>query len=260
MPSLAPPKFRWQDLPCTEYNGLRAFTIYVDTCEADPTKVPLPELGVTWAASPSWVKKVEQVVSSLRGYTLKTHSASGAGRVFTYGPVLTDAQRSKPFYVEEESRQQFWPTVLQKLWFTKNISTGALSDHSKYRVGNTYPTTARIKHYISDKKWPKRRFNRPFPLTDTVKWTMPTNSGSFPECLHPYCRFPTQQSTETTEFGLGTIQTEIGSDLIEQEFPATTMEDWESYEAEILVNKVAGFWHYVVTELLPPIDDREITT
>ncbi len=260
MPSLAPPKFSWQDLPGTENHGRRAFTIYVESCETDPTKVPLPELGVTWKNSPSWVKNAEQVALGLQGYTLKTHGASGAGRVFTYGPVLTEVERTTPYYTEEEVRQQFWPTVLQKLWFTKNKTTGGLTDHSKYRVGNTYPTTARIKHYISDKKWPKRRFNRPFPLTDTVKWTMPTNSGSFPECLHPYCRFPTQQSTESTEFGLGTIQTEIGGDLIAQEFPATTMEDWESYEAEILVNKVAGFWHYVVTELLPPIDDREITT
>lgn len=260
MPSLAPPKFSWQDLPCTEYNGLRAFTIFVDACETDPTKASLPKLGVTWDFSPAWVKGVERVATALQGYTLKAHSASGTGRVFTYGPVLTETERKTPFYVEEETRQQFWPTVLQKLWFTKDSSTGAVTDHAKFRVGNTYPTTVRIKHYISDQKWPKSRFTRSFPLTDTVKWSIPGNSGSFPECLHPVCRFDTRQSSESTLFGQGTTATEIGGDSVVQEFPATTMEDWGRYEAEIQANKVMGFWHYVVTEFLPPIDDREATT
>lgn len=264
MPSLNHPLFKWEDLPCTPYNGLRAFTIYVQTCELDQTKV-LPSLGVTWLQSPGWVRIVQAVKPELQGYILRMQTQAGEGRLFTYGPVLTPQQRNTPFRAPYHKRQQqYWPTVLTKLWFEKHTvnDVEVLLDRDKHRVGQTYPTVFETREYFSDIPWERSKYSKSFPLTDTVSWNLGPNKGSFPECLHPDCAFPSQQLTTTGSvlYGAGTVVSaaEIGVDLIQQQYPATSMTDWEAYIAEVQTIEVLGMWHIIEIWALPPIDDREI--
>jgi len=267
MPSIGPPRFKWEELPCTPWNQLRAFTIYVPTCETDQTKT-LPSLGVTWSDSPAWIKNVEAItVPALKTYVLRMQTQAGEGRLFTYGPVLTQVDRDTPFRPPYHKRQQYyWPTVLSKLWFERHAVSGqeVILDRDKHRVGQTYPTVFETREYFSDVPWDKLKFSKLFPITDTVSWNMGSNKGSFPECLHPDCAFPSQQLTTTGSvmYGAGTVASDadIGYDLVQQQYPATPMTDWERYVVDVQTFSVLGMWHMIETWALPPIDDREVQT
>jgi hypothetical protein len=272
MPSIQPPLFEWHDLPCTPYNGNRVFSIFVPESETDQTKV-VPVIGTgpndpetTWQTSPDWVRSVQAVNAGLRDYVLRMHQKAGRGRLFFYGKKLTAEELRTPYRKTFERRQQFWPTVLLKLWFDKvTVDVGGkpqdqVFDHAKYREGQTYPTVFQTNFYQSDTQWLKARFSRLFPLTDTIKWAFPSNQGSFPECLHPLCTFPgSTDSTRAQVFGAGTPEIEIGGDYVKEIFPATSMQDWEKYTVEITKSEAFGMYDYAETVALPPIDDREVT-
>lgn len=271
MPSIQPPLFEWHDLPSTPYTGDRVFSIFVPECETDPT-LEVPVIGTrstdpvtTWLTSPDWVKKRQSVKPELRDYVLRMHQKAGQGRLFFYGRALSEAERITPYLVEDERRMQFWPTVLLKLWLegaTDANGNVTYQDHSKYRDGNTYPTVARISHYLSDVQWPKSRFSRIYPLTDSIRASYDTLNINFPECLHPDVRFPAINKDESRSilFGAGTVDTVVGNDFTNEFFPATPMTDWGKYEAEVVKNQTMGHYAYAITEFLPPIDDREVTS
>lgn len=273
MPSIAPPRFEWHDLPSTPHDKNRSFAIYTPQIELQQDIV-LPDLAVTWAESPKYVRDVERVKESLQGYKLRHHEKAGQGRLFYYGKVLTEEERVTPFLEWPVRRMHFWPTVLLKLWFEQTTAvplsgpnadgsiatTPRLLDRAKYRDGDSYPTTFIIRQYLSDEPWPSSRFKTVIPLTDSVRWNFLSNQGSFPECLHPKCTFPSFQTTGSVLFGAGTESSEIGGDIVAQEFPATPMEDWEKYVVEVSTNHILGQWFYEEIIALPPIDDREVTT
>lgn len=263
MPSIAPPRFEWHDLPSTPHDKNRSFAIYTPQIELQQDIV-LPDLAVTWAESPKYVRDVERVKESLQGYKLRHHEKAGQGRLFYYGKVLTEEERVTPFLEWPVRRMHFWPTVLLKLWFEKTTDaiTGReyLLDRAKYRDGDSYPTTFIIRQFLSDEPWPQERFSRIFPLTDSVRWNFLSNQGSFPECLHPKCEYPSFQTPGSVLFGAGTVGNLPTTELVKQEYPATTMEDWEKYSVEISTNRVLGQWFYEEIIALPPIDDREVTT
>ena len=244
---------------------MRAFSIFVPTCENDPTKDELPARGTAWVDCPGWVKNVERVSEKLQGYILRMHQQSGEGRLFFFAKKMTEAERHTPYLIEPERRPQYWPTVLKKLWAeTIFDSSGnqSILDHSIYRDGNTYPTVLLTKHYFSDELWPKSKFSKSYPLTDSINIKQLGLQISFPECLHPLVTAPapTGMNSRGIVFGLGTPEKSVGSDFIEERFEATPMEDWGRYDLEIVKEQVMGMYHYIVTEALPPIDDREETT
>ena len=207
MPSIAPPRFEWHDLPSTPHDKNRSFAIYTPQIELQQDIV-LPDLAVTWAESPKYVRDVERVKESLQGYKLRHHEKAGQGRLFYYGKVLTEEERGTPFLEWPVRRMHFWPTVLLKLWFEQTnavplsgpnadgsiATTPRLLDRAKYRDGDSYPTTFIIRQYLSDEPWPSSRFKTILPMTDSVRWNFLSNQGSFPECLHPKCTFHRQRA------------------------------------------------------------------
>jgi hypothetical protein len=264
MPSLAPPRFEWHDLPCTAYNKNRAFAIYTPKIET-MQDIVLPDLGVTWTGSPDYVKKVERVRSGLKDWKLRYHAKAGQGRMWYYGYPQSEDERFTPFRQWPVRRMHYWPTVLLKLWFevyTDSNDGEHLLDHAKFRDGDTYPTTFIIRQFLSDEPWPKERFSRIMPITDSVRWNFLSNQGSFPECLHPRCEFPSFRTPGEVLFNAGTVGDNldaIAEELESQVFPATPMTDWEKYAVEITTQQVLGQWFYEEIIALPPIDDREIT-
>lgn len=270
MPSIAPPRFQWHDLPCTPHNGERCYSIFVP--QRDLNQDPeLPVLGSVWSACPDWLQAVERVIPPLQGYKLRWHEKLEAGRLFYFGKVKTEAERQAPFLEWRVRRMHYWPTVLLKLWFETtsamplsgvggdgNIVTAPrIFDRMKLRDGGQFPTMFVIRHYLSDEKWPDVVFGRIAPITDTVRWSFLGNSGQSPECLHPRVTIPSFMAGGQVLYGAGTAQTEIGGDLAQQEFPATAMEDWESYVVESTTTQVMGQWFREEVVALPPIDDRE---
>lgn len=268
MPSIAPPLFEWHDLPSTPYTGDRVFAIFTPKSELNEN-YPVPAVGLgqtelTWQTSPDYVRSVQSIKSELRGYVLRMHQKAGDGRLWFYGRELSETERTTPYLIETERRDVFWPTVLLKLWIEETTDANdviSYRDHSKYRDGNTYPTTIRIKHYLTDVQWGKGRFTRVYPLTGSIRANYPSLQVSFPECLHPDVNFPAIQNEPTRKvvFGAGTADTEVGSDFVKEHFPATPMTDWSKYVAEIVKSQTMGHYAYTVTEMLPPIDDREET-
>ncbi len=265
MPSIAPPLFEWHDLPSTPYTGDRVFAIFTPKSELNPNyTVPLVGQGVaniTWQQSPDYVRTVQEIKGSYRNWVLRMHQKAGDGRLWFYGRELSETERTTPYLIETECRMVFWPTVLLKLWIEQTGESPNITyrDHSKYRDGNTYPTTVRIKHYLTDVQWGKGRFSRVYPLTGSIRANYPSLQVSFPECLHPEVNFPAVQDepTRAVVFGAGTADTEVGSDYVKEHFDATPMTDWGRYDAEIVKSQVMGHYAYDVTEMQPPIDDRE---
>lgn len=276
MPSIAPPRFEWHDLPPTPYNKERAFAIFAPQIETQQDIV-LPDLGVTWAGSPKYVRDVERVTKeALQAYKLRWHQKAGQGRQFFYGRALTDEERLVPYHEWRVRRPHYWPTVLLKLWFeiagadmpplsargadNEIRETPRILDHARFRDGGEFPTTFIIRHYWSDEPWPISAFNGIIPMTDTVRWDFLSNQGAFPESLHGECAFPSFQTPGSVLFGAGTKETEIGSDLVAQKYDATPMEDWEQYKVEVTPREIFGMWFREDIIALPPIDDREART
>lgn len=270
MPSIAPPKFEWHDLPCTPYNGNRVFAIYTEDTEYLQNNM-VPNIGpdatpITWLQSPDYVRAVETVKIELRSWILRMHQKAGTGRLWFYSRELTEQERRTPYYVEHVRRQLFWPTVLIKQWFEAvKDESGAITTvrpHSKHRDGQTYPTTIEIRHYQADVPWKKARVTRAFPLTETVPYNLYGVEGSFPECLHPVMNYPATQGEPTREvlFGAGTTEVEVGGDFVNEHYDATPMQDWEKYPLEITKSDVLGQYDYTEVMAIPPIDDRESQT
>jgi hypothetical protein len=271
MPSIAPPRFQWHDLPSTPHTGERAYSIFVPENETQQGR-DLPELGTLWSACPDWLQKVERVIAPLQAYKLTWHAQAGTGRVFYFGKVKTDEERRTPYFEQRVRRLHYWPTVLLKQWFNQDNTiplSGLKADgtvgtlprvfeHSIIRKGGQMPTTFLIRHYLSDEPFPPSFCTRLFPLTDRVAWNFQGSSGSYGDCLHPKITYPCSTvGTGNVLFGAGTTEVEIGAEGQKQVFPATTMEDWEKYTAEFTPNQVLGQWWAEEVVALPPIDDRE---
>jgi hypothetical protein len=263
MPSIAPPRFSWLDLPCTKWKpDIRAFNIYVPSSE-NGFNDALPLLGTTWGLCPSWIKTVQAIPPTLQDYVLRDHAASGdGGRVFIFGPVLTTQQKTTPFRpAYHNRRQQYWPTVLLKLWFEKHQINGqdVILERMLHRDGQTYSTVFETLEYITDVQRSKTQLSRLQQITDSIHWNLGSNSGSVPECLHGDVSFQnfTASGSGSVLFGCGTVESGIAGQQSKQEFPATPMTDWERYPVEIQSNYVMGYWHYIETWAIPPIDGRE---
>ena len=261
MPSINS-NFDWVDTPnATE----RAFTITAKEGVNDM----IPDFYnnvVLWSDCPQWIKKAEAIPETLQGYTLvNTAKAGYQTRLFTFGKTRTQQERDTPFQVTWVKRMNFWPTVLLKLWFEEGnlaLSTNpadgnTLHTRSKSRDGAMYPTWFKTSRFLSERPWPRTMHKSPTPITDSINWSFDGSTGSFPECLHPDCRFPRFQTSGNVIYGAGTAEVEIGSDLMAQEFPATSMTDWEVYPVEDTVQNINGFWFRELVEAYPPIDDRE---
>lgn len=221
---------------------------------------------VLWSDCPAWIKLAEVVPAALQGYTLiHTVKAGYQLRSFIFGRTRTEKERNTPFQVTWVKRMQYWPTVLMKLWFEQgNLSLSSsggagnvMHVRSKSRDGAMYPTWFKTSRFLSERPWPRSTNRSPTPITDSISWSFDGSSGSFPECLHPGCRFPRFQSSGNLVFGAGTTDVEIGSDAMVQEYPATSMTDWDIYPVEDTSQNINGFWFRELVEAYPPIDDRE---
>lgn len=272
MPSISLPRFQWHDLPCTPHNGERTFAIYVPENETQQGR-ELPALGTLWNECPDWLRRAERVIPPLQSYKLAWLEAVETGRLFYFAKVKTEAERNRPYLEWQVRRMHHWPTVLLKLWFEQDNSlplSGLKADGTvgtqprvfermKYRDGGQFPTTFIIRHFLSDVPWPASALGRITPITDSIHWNFMGNSGSFPECLHPRVSFPSfTTGSGNVMFGAGTPEVEIGTDLKAQEFPATTMTDWERYVVECTTNPVLGQWFREDVVAVPPVDDREV--
>ncbi|OYW70496.1 MAG: hypothetical protein B7Z37_30580 [Verrucomicrobia bacterium 12-59-8] len=254
--------FDWVDTPNpTE----RCFSI---TAKED-AGVEIPDFinhVVLWSDCPAWIKLAEVVPAALQGYTLVHAVKAGYQlRTFIFGRTRSLEERSAPYLVEWVKRPYAWPTVLQKLWFEEgNLALNAADGEggkrvharSKSRRGAIYPTWHKISHFLSERPFAKTR--SPVPITDSISYSFDGVSGSFPECLHPGCRFPQYQTSGKVVFGAGTPSVEIGGDIVAQEFPATNMTDWEKHATEDNRYQVSGMYYRQLVEAYPPLDDREI--
>lgn len=228
------------------------------------------------SADYKWITHGSTVVGDLRSYRL-IHAAKAGKmkRSFYFCPARTEEQRETAIGKDRWVKRPWsWPTVLLKLLFEKgklplsaitsagDIETAArVHPQARYRPGNQYPTWFRIRKFWSDEPFEKNDMHL-LPTTDAVSWAFDGSSGSFPECLHPGCRFPTINGTGEIIPNAGTIDTdEIGAELDVKEFPPTPMTDWEPYvledtRREIIPDGLAEL--RILVEAFPPIDDREI--
>jgi len=259
--------FDWIDTPNpTE----RAFGIVAKESVNDVTPDFLNSV-ITWAGCPDWVKRAEAVPPSLQGYTLVHCAKAGfQQRQFIFAKTRTEEERATAFKTRWVKRMHSWPTVLLKLWAQKGSlplssvdskggvkTTDRLHERTRYRNGGMFPTWFRIRHYLSERPFPRQSSQR-VPITDSVHWSFDGFSGSFPDCLHPGVTVPNSENMGGTLFGFGTPSVEIGGDLVKQFFPPTLMQDWERYVLEDTRNEVFGTMeHRVLVECYPPIDDRE---
>lgn len=268
MPSLGA-NFDWVDTPNpTE----RAFAIVAKEGPSDgvPDFLAGP---VLWRECPGWIRRAESIPEALRGHTLVHCEKAGyQKRRFIFGRTRTEEERATAFKTEWVKRPKDWPMVLMKLWFeegnlplTAVDASGAFQsaaqphERSKFRRGGVYPTWHKIRHFLSER--PFRRTNSIVPITDSISYSFDGLSGSFPDCLHPGCRFPQYQTSGRVVFGAGTVATEVGGDVVAQEFPPTNMTDWEKHVIEDTPMPVFGdrstMYYRRVVEVIPPVDDRE---
>jgi hypothetical protein len=224
---------------------------------------------VRWSDCPAWIKRAETVPPALQDYTLVHAVKAGyQQRTFIFGRTRSVEERNTPYQVEWVKRPKEWPTVLYKLWFEEGIlplsAAGEggsveyakrLFERAKYRRGGVYPSWHKISHFLAERPFAKT--HSIVPITDSIDYSYDGVQGSFPECLHPGCRFPQYQSSGKVVFGAGTPTVEIGGDLYVREYPATNMTDWEKHPIEDNRYQVSGMYYRQLVEAYPPIDDRE---
>lgn len=259
--------FDWHDTPDPTQ---RIFSV---VAKEPPTALTIPDLlnsTVTWATCPKWIKEAEKVPSSLQGWRLVHAQKAGfQQRMFFFAETRTPLQRRTHFDETWTKRPFGWPTVLLKLWAEEGriplsgvdtagdiISEASLLTRTKYKPGGMYPTWFRIRHYLSEQRFPRSSSQR-VPITDSIHWEFDGLRGGFPECLHPGVTVPNDSTTGRVLFGFGTPSVEIGGDIISQKYPPTNMRDWESYVLEDDRRPVMGIMeHRIIVEAFPPTDFR----
>lgn len=268
MPSLGA-NFDWVDTPNpTE----RAFAIVAKESAADmvPDYLTAP---VLWTECPGWIRRAEAVPKALQGHTLVHCEKAGyQKRRFIFGRTRSEEERATAFKTEWVKRPKDWPTVLLKLWFEEgNLPLTAVGadgavqsaarphERSRFRRGGVYPTWFKIRHFLSERPFKKGRSIT--PVTDSIHYSFDGISGKFENCLHPGCTFRQYQTSGRVIFGVGTTATEVGSDMVVQEYPPTNMQDWEKHVVEDTPTPVFGdrstMYYRRVVEVIPPVDDRE---
>lgn len=265
----SPSNFDWFDTPNPTERGF-----FIDAGESDQ-ECPIPDFlntTVLFSSCPDWITHGARVIPALQGYRLIHAEKSGKlQRRFYFGRTRTATERDEAFKTRWVKRMWHWDTVLLKLWFEEGSlpltavdadgeiqTANRVHERSKYRQGKMYPTWFRIRHFLSEQPFPRKR--QVTPITDSIHWSFDGHRGSFPECLHPGARFPSYQTSGNVIFGAGTPSVEIGSDIVAQEYPPTSMQDWEKYPIEDDRREViAGglMEHRILVEAIPPIDDRE---
>lgn len=262
-------RFDWFDTPNPTERGF-----YFDAGENDQD-CDIPDFlnqTVLFSDCPSWITHNAQVRPALAGYRLIFAEKSGVlRRRFYFGKSRTEEERNTAFKTRWIKRMWHWDTVLLKLWFEEgNLPLTAVDadgdiqtakrvhERSRYRQGKMYPTWFRIRHFLSEQPFSKKR--QITPITDSIHWSFDGHRGGFPECLHPGAKFTSYQTSGNVLFGMGTPGVEVGSDIVAQEFPPTAMQDWEKYPIEDDRREVVAggiMEHRTLVEAIPPIDDRE---
>lgn len=261
--------FDWFDTPTPTERG------FVVTAGENDQDCDIPDFlntVVLFSDCPSWITHGAQVIQALQGYRLIHAAKSGRlKRDFYFGRVRTDEERATKFHESWEKRPFSWPTVLLKLWAEEGRiplqSVNAAGDidqqasrlvRTRYKQGAMYPTWFRTRHFLSEKPFPRASRQR-VPITDSIHWEFDGMRGGFPECLHPGVTIPNDATSAAVIWGFGTQSVEIGSDIIQQDYPATIMHDWDNYVLEDTRRKVVGLLmeHRIVVDVFPPSDFRE---
>lgn len=269
----APKNFDWWDTPNPTERG------FVITAGESDRECPIPDFlnnVVTFTtcattAQYKWIAHAHQVIPELAGYRLVHAAKAGVlQRAFYFAYRRTAAERRTHFAESWEKRPFYWPTVLLKLWAEEGriplsaVDTNGdiLNEASKlvrtrYKPGNNYPTWHRIRHYLSEKPFPRASSQR-IPITDAIHWEFDGMRGGFPECLHPGVTIPNDSTTGSVVPGFGTPSKEIGGDIVQQNYPPTNFKDWDRYTLEDTRRPVMGFLmqHRIKVEVFPPFDPR----
>lgn len=249
---------------------------FVVTAKEDNLADTIPDFlntSVLWSGCPAWIKKAFAVRGEeFQSYRLVHAQKAGFQlRSFYFAKVRTDAERIQHFAESWIKRPFGWPTVLLKLWAEEGriplsaIDTNGdiINEPSKltrtlYKPGGMFPTWFRERHYLSEKPFPRASSQR-VPITDSIHWEFDGMRGGFPECLHPGVTIPNDSTNGAVVWGFGTPKVEIGGDIVQQNYPPTNFQDWESYTLEDDRRPVIGMLmqHRVKVDVFPPNEIRK---
>lgn len=261
--------FDWFDTPNPTERG---FVITATESDRDCDIPNFLNEEVLFSQCPGWITREARVIETLAGYRL-IHAAKAdrLKRNFYFARVRTDVERAAHFYESWVKRPFSWPTVLLKLWAEEGriplsavdangniISEASKLVRSRYKPGGMYPTWFRIRHYLSEKPFPRSQSQR-IPITDAIHWEFDGMRGGFPECLHPGVTIPNDSTTGAVVFGFGTPSVQIGGDIVQQAYPPTNFTDWpDRYVLEDDRRPVIGMLmeHRVKVEVFAPTDFR----
>jgi hypothetical protein len=248
---------------------------FVITAKEDNLADTIPDFlntVVLWSSCPAWVKRAFEVRGDFQTYRLVHAVKAGfQQRSFYFAKVRTDTERSTHFAESWVKRPFSWPTVLLKLWAEEGrIPLSAVDSagkifsepsklvRSRYKPGGMYPTWFRIRHYLSEKPFPRSQSQR-IPITDAIHWEFDGMRGGFPECLHPGVTVPNDSTTGAVVFGFGTPSVPVGGDIVQQSYPPTNFKDWpDRYVLEDDRRQVMGMLmeHRVKVEVFAPYEYR----
>lgn len=187
------------------------------------------------------------------------------GAWLIFAPGLTVEQAGVPFRSLTSFGNHRWPAILKMLRFfqdetfplsTNIISGGKMGIATAPRTYDQQvfiPEVNEGTHFLEEEFFSPIPFNIPqyaVPRPTAVSYNVPGGaSGNFPECLHPKIAIPDLRSGSLI-FVAGAVSDPQGN-ISGQLFPATEMEEWESYTLSDKQKLQMGFYRYRVT-VTPP--------
>lgn len=265
-------RFDWWDTPNPTERGF-----VIEAGEPQPHSLAdcqLPDFVktvVTWADCPDWIKHAAGVPQALQGYRLiHAQKAGPMKRHFFFAKVRTDAERVVPIAPASWKLLPFrWDTVLKKLFAQEgsiplsgvNVNGDLVTAENwqtkvRLKPGGIYPTWHRTRMYLSEKPWP-RASKVKVPLPASIHWDLDGLVGGLPSVLHPGVVVENSNVSGAIKSGFGTVDTDHGSEFVQQNYPPTNMVDWVKHVIEDDRQKVVGHLMElrIVVDVLPP-DER----
>lgn len=174
----------------TPFNGKRCYSVTVPGKDTD-FSTEIPALLTAWSACPKWLKKAENIPSSLQSYILTWHQTAGVSRIFFFSPPDVEGQQSTPFRSETNVEQGiYWPPVLVDLFALQDQDGNyTFRPYYKEATGKCEVTT---EEYFSTTKFNIATDEElmPLPYDDVLRVGGLTFDYSFGRCTLKSCLRP----------------------------------------------------------------------
>jgi len=227
---------------------------------AEKSRVTIASCGVTSTRTAgmvgmkykNWELKKQFLVEEYGEYVFGYMEDGGDDAViFVFNPPISDEQRRTPIKPTKWiSAARPWPAVLEDLQVVLGPNQVPVMRRA-YQEAVTTGSDIRVKEYVSDTPFKRRRIRTNEPIPGEVDADFYGAKLNVPECLHPRVEVPNRDSDGAELVDLTPTRSgpRPGAKRI---YPATNHPRWKAHIFNVEVNEIGELFHLIEMKVFPP--------